>query len=210
MPALKSLVRIRLFLLSPSIDDLVLTPPLDEVLVWFPWSSGLWRTHWTFPERCHFYHQYYFPSLVLFTTLSLGYYRIQGARSLMKAGSHFFASLLDISDSLFESSAIFWATPTRARIWLSLRYLVDHFPDARTILYFFRYMDPTCSDMKYLSSSHSLLMASWSHWIVEIMRWSRGWIFPHNLRVGFPSNGDLIHPFRNLYVVFVYIIWNET
>ena len=60
-PALKSLIRVSLFLIYPFPGGLVPPPPLCEVPFRFPWSSVLWGTHWTFPVWCSLHHQYSFP-----------------------------------------------------------------------------------------------------------------------------------------------------
>ena len=97
----------------------MLPPLLYEVPVLFPWSSVLWRTHLSFPARCSLHHQYYSPSLVLFSTKPFGYYRIQVGRSLMQSGSplvDFLLDVLDFSDNFLESCDRFWDTPNRSRI----------------------------------------------------------------------------------------------
>ena len=98
-PALKSLERCIFLLMSPLLGGLVLPLIIDEVPVRFPWFSALWWTHWPLPLLCSLHHQYYFPSLVLFSTPISGSPSIQGGRSLVYAGSPLFDFMLDVLDS---------------------------------------------------------------------------------------------------------------
>ena len=136
-PALKSLVRVSFLLLYPLFGRLVIPLILDEVPFLFLWYYGLWRTHWNFPDQCYLHHQYYFLYLVLFTTTHFSSFIIKGGRSLMYSGSllvEYRLDVLNFSDDFLESSASFWATPTRARIWSSLRSLLGHLPDVGRLL----------------------------------------------------------------------------
>ena len=164
-PYLKLLMRFSFLLMSPSLGGLVPPMLLGEVPFRLPWSFCMWRTHSPLWEWSSLRHKYYFPSLFLFPTTPFGSSIIPGGGEglLIYAGSLLVVSLLEVlnfSDDFLESYSIFWDTHNRASIWASLVSLVDHLPEVRRFVYFFSSMDITCSDVKSLSSYHSLLLVS--------------------------------------------------